>query len=346
MTHGLWNLRIRVDGETVVDADPQIGYLHRGVEKISEYRTYDQVIPLMDRLCYVSSLTWAHAYCLSVEELMDVQCPDRGEYLRVVSLELQRIASHLMWLAAYLPDLGLFTGLLYCMRERELMLDLLQLLTGARMNQNYPRIGGVRNDMPDNFEKECVKALDHFEKKLDEYEELCDDSKIFLMRTQDVGKVKKADAMNMGVSGINLRGSDCDFDLRKDDPYSVYDRLDWEVAVDKDGDCYARYKVRIKEMRESSRLIKQALKEMPKGPIRVKAPRRAQGEAFRRTEDPRGEALIYVIGDGSDRPYRLKIRSPFFVTVSAAKSVLKGAKIADVVAIIGSFDACVGEMDK
>jgi len=346
MTHGLWNLRIKVDGETIMDADPQLGYLHRGVEKICEYRDYNQIIPLMDRLCYVSSLTWAHAYCLTIEELMDVKCPERGEYLRVIALELQRIASHLMWLAAYLPDLGLLTGLLYALRERELVLDLLQLLTGARMNQNYPRIGGVRNDMPPNFEKECAKALDYIEKKLDEYEKLCEDSKIFLMRTQDIGKLKKEDAINMGVTGPNLRGSDCAIDLRVHDPYSVYHKIDWDVAVEKDEDCFARYKVRMKEMRESSRIIRQALKDIPKGEFRVKAPRRAEGEAFRRTEDARGEAFMYVIGDGSERPYRLKIRSPLFVTVSAARAMLKDAKIADVVSVMGSIDVCVGEMDK
>ncbi|MCK5547714.1 MAG: NADH-quinone oxidoreductase subunit D, partial [Thermoplasmata archaeon] len=253
MTHGLWNLRIKVDGETIIDAEPQIGYLHRGVEKISEYRDYNQVIPLMDRLCYGSSLTWAHAYCLAVEELMDVKVPERGEYLRVISLELQRLASHLLWLAAYPPDLGLLTALLYGLRERELFLDLLQLLTGARINQNYPRIGGVRNDMPSNFEKECVKALNYLEKKLGEYEELLDASKIFLMRTQDIGKLSRADAINLGVTGPNLRASNCAVDLRTHDPYSVYDRFDWEPALEKDGDCFARYRVRMKEMRESSK---------------------------------------------------------------------------------------------
>ena len=346
MTHGLWNLRVKVDGEVVVDAEPQIGYLHRGIEKICEFRDFNQVIPQMDRLCYVSSLTWAHAYCVAVEELMDVRCPERGEYLRVISLELQRIASHLMWLAAYLTDLGLLTGLLYTLRERELMLDLLQLLTGARMNQNYPRIGGVRNDMPDNFEKECVKALDFLDRKLDEYEALCDDSKVFLMRTQGVGVLSREDAVNMGVTGPNLRGSDCDVDIRTHDPYSVYHKLDWEVAWEKDCDSYARYRVRMKEMRESSRLIRQALKDMPGGEFRVKAPTTAKGEAFRRTEDARGEALMYVVGDGSERPYRLKIRSPIFVSVSAAPRILKGEKIADVVSIMGSIDMCVGEMDK
>jgi NADH-quinone oxidoreductase subunit D len=346
MTHGLWNLMIKVDGEIITDAKPEIGYLHRGIEKICEYRDYNQVIPQMDRLCYVSSLTWAHAYCVAVEELMDIECPERGEYLRVIALELQRIASHLMWLGAYLSDIGLLTGLLYTLRERELALDLLQLQTGARMNQNYPRIGGVRNDIPSNFEKESIKALDFFDKKLDEYERLCDDSKIFRMRTQDVGVLSRADAINWGVTGPNLRGSNCDIDIRTHDPYSVYDKLDWEVAVEKDNDCYARYRVRMKEMRESSRMIRQALKDMPKGPFRVKPPRNAEGEAFRRTEDARGEALMYVIGDGTDKPYRLKIRSPIFVSVSIAPFILKGARIADVVSIMGSIDMCVGEMDK
>jgi NADH-quinone oxidoreductase subunit D len=300
----------------------------------------------MDRLCYVSSLTWAHAYCVAVEELMDIKCPERGEYLRVIALELQRIASHLMWLAAYLPDVGLLSGFLYTMRERELMLELLQLLTGARMNQNYPRIGGVRNDMPPDFENECNKYLDLFEKKLDEYERLMDGSKIFRMRTEGIGIIKKEAAINMGITGPNLRGSGSDIDIRTHDPYSVYDKLDWEVAVEKDCDNYARYRVRMTEMRESCKMIRQALKDMPSGPFRVKAPRRADGEACRRTEDARGEALMYVVGDGTERPYRLKIRSPIFVSVSTAPVILRGCKIADVVSIMGSIDMCVGEMDK
>lgn len=350
MTHGLWNLRVKIDGETIVDCEPEIGYLHRGVEKISEAREFQKVIVLTDRLCYVSSITWSHAYCLAVEELMDVEIPERAKWLRVVALELQRIASHLMWLAAYGPDLGLLTALLWSLRERELFLDLIQLMSGQRMNQNYPRVGGVRNDIPSDFQKHCVKVIDHFMKKLDEYEQLFEKSKIFLMRTQGVGKLRREDAIDYGVTGPNLRGSGVPVDLRRNDPYETYDEVDFEPQVwregDGVGDSYARFKCRFEEMRESCKIILQALEKLPSGPYRVKAPRRAEGEAFRRTEDSRGEALFYVIGDGDDRPYRVKIRSPIFCTLAAVPLMMRGEKLADCVSIMGSIDICVGEIDK
>ena len=348
MTHGLWNLRVRVDGETVVDAQPEIGYLHRGVEKISEVREFQKVIVLTDRLCYVSSVTWSHAYCIAVEELMGIyeKIPPRAHYLRVISNELQRVASHLMWLAAYAPDLGLLTGLLWSLRERELFLDLLQALTGQRMNQNYPRVGGVRNDMPATFARDCEKVIRHFHKKLEEYEDLFERNKTFRMRTEGVGVLSKADGLAWGVTGPNLRASGVDYDLRKLDPYDAYADLKFEPAVEPGGDNLARYLIRIEEMKTSCDLILQALKKMPAGPYRAKPPRRCEGEGFRRTEDSRGEALFYVIGDGDDRPYRVKIRSPVFSSVAAAPIMMRGNKVADVVAIMGSIDVCVGEMDK
>ncbi|MEK6851775.1 MAG: NADH-quinone oxidoreductase subunit D [Candidatus Thermoplasmatota archaeon] len=346
MTHGLWNLRIKVDGETIVDAEPEIGYLHRGYEKIMEVREFQKNIVLTDRLCYVSSITWSHAYCLAVEEAMGLEVPERGQYLRVVTLELQRIASHLMWLAAFGPDLGLLTALLWALRERELFLDLLQLITGARMNQNYPRIGGVRNDAPPDFEKYCRKVLAHFRKKLSEHEKLFEDSKLFQLRTVGVGRLSKEDALDWGVTGPTLRGSGLAYDLRAMDPYDAYPEMDFHPAVAPDGDSYARYKVRIEEMRTSCDLIEQALAKLPAGPYRAKPPRRMEGEGFRRTEDSRGEALFYVIGDGDDRPYRVKIRSPVFSNVYAAPLMMRGNRVADVLAIMGSIDMCVGEMDK
>lgn len=346
MTHGLWNLRIKVDGETILDAEPEIGYLHRGVEKISEVREFQKVIVLTDRLCYVSSITWSHAYCLAVEELMDLEIPERAKWLRVIALEIQRIASHLMWLAAFGPDLGLLTVLLYALRERELFLDLIELMAGLRMNSNYTRVGGVRNDIPPDFAKSCEKNISYFLKRLDEYEKMMENSKTFLMRTQDVGRISKEDAINWGVTGPNLRGSGTNVDLRRTIPYETYDQVDWEPAMEKDCDCYARYKVRFTEMRESCSIILQALKKLPPGPYRVKPPRYAEGEAFRVTEDSRGEALFYVAGDGDDRPYRVKIRSPIFCTLAAVPMMMRGHKVADVVSIMGSIDICVGEIDK
>lgn len=350
MTHGLWNMRVKIDGETIVDAQPEIGYLHRGYEKIMEVRSFNNNVVLTDRLCYVSSVTWSHAYCLAVEKMMGIEVPPRGQWIRVLALELQRIASHLMWLAAYGPDLGLLTSLLWGLRERELFLDLLQLLTGQRMNQNFPRVGGVRNDVPPDFEKYCRKIITHFEMKLKEYERLFHDSKIFRMRTQGVGKIRAAEAIDRGVTGPNLRACGVDVDLRRDDPYETYAEVDFVPQVWTEGngvgDSYGRFAVRFNELRESCKIMLQALGKMPDGPYRIKAPRRAEGEGFARTEDSRGEALFYVIGDGDDRPYRVKIRSPVFSTIHAVPIMLRGEKMADVVAIIGSVDVCVGEMDK
>jgi NADH-quinone oxidoreductase subunit D len=278
---------------------------------------------------------------------MGVQIPERAEYIRVIVLELQRIASHLMWLAAYGTDLGLLTAFVYCMRERELFLDLLQGVTGARMTYNYPRIGGVRNDLPPDFERDCLRVLDYFEKKIDEYEEIFDGSDIFLMRTQDVGVLKPSDGINLGITGPTLRGSDVKIDLRKHDPYSVYDELDWSMCTHPDCDCYARYRVRMDEMRMSCHIVREAFKKLPPGPFRVKAPRNGPRKtAFARVEDPRGEALMYVVGDGTDRPYRLKVRSPIFVIVSAVPVMLRGYKVADVPSIMGSVDMCLGETDR
>ncbi len=346
MTHGLWNMRIKVDGETIVDAEPQIGYLHRGVEKISEVREFQKVIILTDRLCYVSSITWSHAYCITVEELMGVEVPERAQWLRVIILEIQRIASHLMWLAAFGPDLGLLTVLLYALRERELFLDLIELIAGLRLNSNYTRVGGVRNDMPPDFPKSCEKIINHFLKKLDEYERLMETSKTFLMRTQDIGKISKEDAINWGVTGPNLRGSGANIDIRRLIPYEKYNEIDWEPCVEKDCDTFARYRVRMREMRESCSIILQALKKIKPGPYRVKPPRRAEGEAFRATEDSRGEALFYICGEGDDRPYRVKIRSPIFCTLAATPLMLRGHTIADLVSVMGGIDICVGEIDK
>jgi len=347
MTHGLWNLRVKVDGETIVDAQPEVGYLHRGIEKLVEGRTYTQVIPITDRLCYGSSLTWSHLYCLTAENLMGVEAPPRAEYIRVAAIEMQRIASHLMWLAAYSTDLGLMLGFLYTMRDREVFIDILQALSGSRLTYNYPRIGGVAHDVPPNFERDTLRACNYMEKKLKEYEDLFEGSKVFMMRNVDVGLLKKEDAMNLGVTGPPLRASGVKYDLRKDMPYSVYPELDFEPVTHPDGDCYARYRVRMDEMYESCKIIRQAVQKMPKGKWRVVAPRNGPvGTGLGRVEDPRGEGVMYIVGDGTDRPYRLKIRSPIFVTVSAAPKMLIGYKMADVVAIMGGLDMCIGETDR
>ena len=348
MTHGLWNLRVKIDGETITEAEPVVGYLHRGWEKLTEHRMYPQIIPMADRLCYGASMSWSHLYCLTAEKLMDIECPERAKYIRTIVLEAQRIGSHLMWLAALGTDLGSYTIFLYPMRERELFLDLMQNLCGARMTYNYPRIGGVRNDVPANFERDFTRVLNHFEKKLKDYEALCDESTIFRMRTEGVGILTTEDAKNLGVTGPNLRGSGVDYDIRRDDPYDAYPNIDFEVCTRDGCDAFSRYRVRIDEMYESCNIIRQAIKEMPEGPHRLKPPRNApKGKsAWAHVEDPRGEGLMYIIGNGDDKPYRLKVRSPIFVTVSASPVMLKGYKVADVPSIMGSVDMCLGETDR
>jgi NADH-quinone oxidoreductase subunit D len=349
MTHGLWDLRVKVDGETIVDTEPKIGYLHRCHEKIYENRTYPQIVPISDRLCYGSSMSWSYTYVHTVEELMGVEVPEKAEYIRIILLEIQRIASHLMWLAAYGGDLGIFTMLLYPMRERELFQDILQSATGNRLLYNYPRIGGVRNDLPRDFGQHLVGVLDWFDEKLVEYEDMLDESDIFRLRNRKVGVISGKKATNLGVTGPTLRGSGVKMDLRKDDPYSIYDRFDFKVCTDSSCDCWGRYRVRMDEMRESSKIIRQAVKGLPRsGEIQSRrVPRNApKRDVFVRTEDPRGEAAMYIVGDGTNRPYRVKIKSPMFINMSALPDMLIGYKLADVPAICGSIDVCMGETDR
>jgi len=350
-SHGLWTLKILADGEIVKDAEPVIGYLHRGWEKECENRTYPTIIPMADRLCYGAPMTWSHLYCKVVEEAMGIELSDRAKYLRVVGDEICRIQSHLMWLAAMGTDLGNLTVFLWSMREREFFLDLNVKLCGQRLTTNYPRFGGVRNDMPFYFERDCLRVVNRFEKMIWELVAMLDESAIFLARMRGVGVISRKDAANYGLTGPAMRGSGVDFDIRRDDPYCNYDKLDWEVAVCKDGDAYGRYKVRIEEMFQSCEIIRQAsaeLKKIPKTqPIRVKAPRRCpEGTHVARLEDPRGESLMYLISDGTDKPYRLKVRSPIFVNLSASKHLVNGVRIADIPAIMGTIDMCLGETDR
>lgn len=346
-SHGLWTLKVQVDGEIIQDAEPIIGYLHRGWEKECENRTYPQIIPMADRLCYSASMTWSHLYCKVAEEAMGIEVPERAQYIRVVADEICRIQSHLMWLAAMGTDLGNLTIFLWSLREREMFLDLNVKLCGQRLTTNYPRIGGVRNDLPYLFERDCMRVVDLFEKKLWDIIALTDENAIFMSRMQGVGKISRKEAANLGITGPAMRASGVDFDVRRDDPYMVYDQLDWEVPVCTEGDSYARYKVRIEEMFQSCEIIRQAMAKIPAGPTRVKAPRNVPaGTHVARLEDPRGESLMYLISDGTDKPYRLKVRSPIFVNVSASKRLVQGVRMADVPAIMGTIDMCLGETDR
>ena len=267
MTHGLWTLKIKVDGETVIDTEPDLGYIHRGVEKICEARDFTQITTYCDRLCYASANTWSHSYIYAVEDLLEVEVPERAEYIRLIAVELQRIASHLMWLGAYGPDIGNLSVLVWCLRERELMMDLLQELGGSRMHYNFPRIGGVKRDLPHGFAQRARAKVSLFLNRIQEYEALFDESTIFLIRTQGVGYSKAEDMVNHGVTGPNLRAGGVNYDVRTSHPYSVYSELDWEVPVErpsvKGADCYDRYRIRVEEMRISAMMVLEALDKIP-----------------------------------------------------------------------------------
>jgi len=350
-SHGLWTLKAQLDGEIVVDAEPIIGYLHRGWEKECENRTYPKIIPMADRLCYAASMTYTHLYCMTVEKALGIEVPEKAKYIRIVADEICRIQSHLMWLAAVGTDLGNLTVFLWAMREREFFMDLNVRLCGARMTTNYPRIGGVRNDTTDLFDRDVLRCVERFEKAIWDIIAMIDDSSIFLSRMKGTGYLTREACANLGITGPAMRGTGVDFDIRRDDPYDNYDKIDFDVPVLKEGDSYARYMVRIEEMFQSCKIIKQAVQKIKaigkNAPYRLKVPSKVPaGRTFMRLEDPRGESLMYLVSDGSDKPYRLKVRSPIFVNVSAAKPLVQGSRIADVPVIMAMIDMCLGETDR
>ncbi|HTW56364.1 MAG TPA: NADH-quinone oxidoreductase subunit D [Thermoplasmata archaeon] len=368
MTHGLWNLRVRIDGELIVDVDPEMGYLHRGIEKISEDRHYNEVITLMDRCCYVAGLAWEHLYILAAEEALGIVPPERAQYLRVMSEEFQRIGSHIMWYAAFVQDLGLMSPFLYGMRDRDLVLDLFQSYTGARMTYEYMRVGGVRNDLPPGFTGRAREVLDWLEARFKEYDQLCLGSAIFRARCDGLGVLKANDCVTHGVTGPMLRAAGTKRDLRKDRPYAIYDQVDFDVAVADGADVTARYLVRMEEMRQSVRILRQVVDWLDRhsGPVVADhlprwlgapyAPVGAEGYHLKRNfpkgrgfssiEEPHGEAQAYVVNEGGEHPYRVKFRSPVFANISAARQYLIGYHVADIPPIMGSVDVCVGEVDR
>ncbi|MCI4323590.1 MAG: NADH-quinone oxidoreductase subunit D [Thermoplasmata archaeon] len=368
MTHGLWNLRVKIDGEIVVDVDAEMGYLHRGIEKISEDRHYNEVITLMDRCCYVAGMAWEHLYILAAEEALHVTVPERALYIRVMSEEFQRVASHLMWYAAFVQDIGLLTPFLYGMRDRDLILDLFQSYTGGRMTYEYMRVGGVRNDMPPGFtdraRKLCTWLIDRFK----EYDTLCLASTIFHKRCDNIGVLKAAACRKHGVTGPMLRSAGVKADIRKDRPYAAYDRVEFDVPVQQDADVTARYLIRMEEMRQSIRIIRQTLDWLDAHPGPVIAPQLPRwlgapyapignegyllkrnyphGLGFSAIEEPHGEALAYLVNDGGEHPYRVKFKSPVFANISAVREYVVGYHVADIPPIMGSVDICVGEVDR
>ncbi len=354
-THGVLRLELVVDGEIVIDVIPHIGYLHRCFEKHAEHMTnYQQVIPYCDRMDYVAAMHMELGYVLAIEKLLGIQVPERVEYIRVIMAELQRIASHLIAAGTYGLDIGAFTPFLYMFRERERILDLFESTCGARLLYNYFWVGGVSHDLPAGFIDKAKAFCSYFRPKIKEYNDLLSFNEIFVKRTANVGVLPPDVAIAYGCSGPMLRGSGVNWDLRRDDPYSIYDRFRWEVQVGKGevgtvGDCWDRYMVRIHEMEQSVNIIEQALEKIPPGDVASAIPKRIRpnpGEVYVRSEAARGEIGFYVVSDGSATPYRVKARSPSFVNLSVLPEICRGYMIADVVAIAGSTDIVLGEVDR
>lgn len=361
-SHGLWTLKIQADGEIVTDAEPIVGYLHRGWEKEVENRTYPKIIPMADRLCYAASMMYTHLFCMTCEKALDVEIPEKTKYIRIMADEINRLQSHLMWLAAVGTDLGNYTAFLWASREREYWMDMNVRLCGARSTTNYPRIGGVRNDVYDidpdlegeeksRFLRDIIRCCDHFDKALWEIITLIDNNSTFTSRMIGTGIITREQCANLGITGPAMRGTGVDFDVRRDDPYDGYENVDFDVPVLTAGDSYARYMIRNEEMFQATRIIRQCVDKIrglgKNAPYRLKVPTKIPaGKTYCRIEDCRGEAAMYLVSDGTDQPYRLKVRSAIFVNVSASKELLTGCRIADVPVIMAMIDMCLGETDR
>ncbi len=348
-THGVLRLVLTLEGEEIADVRPVIGYLHRGVEKLSEHRTYTMIEPLTDRLDYVAAISENLGYCGAVERLLGVQVPPRAQHIRVVLAELQRIASHLVWLGTHALDLGAMTVFFYCFREREMILDLFEAFCGARLTYNSMRIGGLYEDVPRGWIDQVRHFIDIFPSREKEYEDLLTVNRIFLGRTRGVGVLSAEDAIALGVSGPTLRASGVDYDVRRAQPYSSYDQFGFDVPLGRNCDVYDRYVVRMEEMRQSCRIIRQALDRLPEGEVRAKVPKYikpAPGEVYHVVESPRGVQGFYLVSTGGEMPYRCRFRAPSFVNLQALPAMCRGRLVADVVAIIGSIDIVLGDCDR
>ena len=373
-THGVFRIIMEMDGEVVLSAQPEIGFLHTGIEKTSENKRYVHVIPMTDRLDYLAPPMNNLAFCLTTEKLLGCEIPDRAQYLRVIMCELARIGSHLVWLATHALDIGAMTVFLYCWREREMILDLNEEISGVRMMTSYIRVGGVMKDATPEWLGKVKKFIDYLPAKIDEYELLLTNNPIWLDRTKNVGAMTREEAINWSLSGPALRASGVNFDFRKKRPYSGYENFEFDVPVGKNGDVYDRYIMRVEEMRQSRRIVEQALKYLPFGPCNVEdnkisLPARdtlhtsmealihhfklvsegvnvPEGETYVPVEGPRGEVGFYIVSDGSGVPYRVKLRAPSFMAIPGMCKMMNGSFVADVVAIIGSIDIVMGEVDR
>ncbi|HME43954.1 MAG TPA: NADH dehydrogenase (quinone) subunit D [Syntrophorhabdales bacterium] len=373
-THGVLRMVLELDGEIIKKSVPFIGYLHRGVEKLAEARTYHQALTLTDRLDYTNGLSNNLAYCLACEKLVGLEIPKRAQYLRVILCELQRLAAHLLWLATHALDIGAMTVLFYAFRERETILTIVENVTGARLTPSYIRIGGLAKDVPPEFETMVEAFIKEFPKRIDEYETLLTENIIWKKRTQNIAFLSAEDAINYGVTGPVLRASGVNYDVRKAYPYSSYDEFDFMIPLGSKGDVYDRYVVRLQEMRQSIRIISQGIERLPDGPVNAHAlgvvpPEKEEvqhdmaalirhfkimeegfkppaGEAYGAVESPKGELGFYLVSDGSNKPFRMRIRPPSFLNLGAVPKMIEGQMIADVVAAIGSVDIVLGEIDR
>ena len=372
--HGVLRLVLELDGEVVDRADPHIGLLHRGTEKLIEYKTYLQALPYFDRLDYVATMAQEHCYSLAVEKLLGCEVPPRAQYIRVLFCEITRLLNHLLWLSTHALDVGAMTPFLWMFEDREVLMEFYEAVSGARMHAAYIRPGGVHQDMPAGLDERIRAFREPFAKRLDEIETLLTENRIWKQRTVDIGVVTAEQAMDWGFSGPMLRGSGVAWDLRKAQPYDVYDRMDFDIPVGKNGDCYDRYLVRVEEMRQSLRIMDQCLDEMPDGPIKtadrkIAPPPRAEmkrsmealihhfklytegyhvpaGETYTAVEAPKGEFGVYIVADGGNQPYRCKIRTPGFAHLQGLDFMSRGHMLADVVTIIGTLDLVFGEIDR
>jgi NADH-quinone oxidoreductase subunit D len=353
-THGVLRLELVIEGEIIKDVIPHIGYLHRCFEKHCEVMTYPQIIPYTDRMDYLASMGNEFGYVVTMERLMGIEVPERVEYIRVIMAELQRIASHLVALGTYGADIGAFTPFLFCFRDRERILTLFEITCGARLLYNYMWIGGVSHDLHPDFIRLTKEFIKDFRPNLKELNDLLTFNQIFIDRTANVGILPADTAINYGITGPNLRASGIKWDLRINDPYSIYDRFDFEIPIGKGeygtvGDCWDRYYMRMLEMEESLKIVEQALDQIPDGDVSSAIPKRVKppaGQIYSRVENPRGELGYFIISDGSVNPTRVKVRAPSFVNMEIFGELCKGHMIADVVAILGSIDIVLGEIDR
>ena len=349
-THGVFRMRVTFDGEVIVDMEPVFGYLHRGIEKLAEHKTYLQSIPFTDRLDYLASMTNNFAYVLAVEKLAQIEVPERAEYIRVIMAELMRISSHLMGVGFFLNDMGAFmTPLLYMYREREKILDLFEMVCGQRLTYNYMRFGGVSHDIPQEFIPSLKRFIDEMPRYIGEYDQLLANNEIVLARAKGVGILPADKAINASVSGPVLRASGVKWDIRRADPYSIYDRFDFDIPTCTNGDNYDRYRIKIEEIKQSVRIIEQAMEQLPEGESRTRVSptlRPPKGEAYGRIEGPKGELGFYLVSDGSAKPYRFKVRAPTLLNLTLLRDMIIGWKLADAIVTFGSIDICMGEVDR